>query len=88
MSCSPVNDKEAEKEKVVKTTFKCRPALERCEETAELGRTFSDRITGKYRVGPQRSPEMGETEMMNLDWKLWRTRVLRSWWDFQIQTNR
>lgn len=87
MSCSLVNDKEAEKKKVIKTTLKCRSASELCEETAELGRIFSDRITGKSRVGPQRSPEMGETEMTNLDGKRWRRRVLRSWWD-QIQTKR
>lgn len=87
MSCSLVNAKEAEKKKVIKTTLKCRSASELREETAELGRIFSDRITGKSRVGPQRSPEMAESEMRNLDGKRWRMRVLRSWWD-QIQTKR
>lgn len=46
-SYSLVNYKEAGKKKVVKTTLKCRSALELCEETAELGRIFSDRITGQ-----------------------------------------
>lgn len=46
MSCSLVNDKEAEKKKVIKTTLKCRSALE-LGKTAELGRIFRNSITGK-----------------------------------------